>query len=176
MSKEKKSRQRIMFAADNLPKSTEVKSLKNSSRNLAILNRNIRNISYLKPPSHLPGATNKDKVLDLKALDFSFNRKRENNISSWATQNVIDKLNDSSDSRDLNQNINYSQYDTKLNNSISLSIVHRNKGKALPRVINSRNVFKLKENNSNKIFNSSIRFEISNPKTHGLTPYASAHM
>jgi hypothetical protein len=101
ISSENKSRQRLIFAGENIDKNSEISNVTYSNRNLAILNRNNRNISYLKPPNPVPGVTTKDRILDLKALDYSFTKKYGKKISSWADQNDIDDLNDSKNSRDF---------------------------------------------------------------------------
>lgn len=175
ISSENKSRQRLMFVGQNIDKNSEISNITYSNRNLAILNRNNRNISYLKPPNPIAGVTTKDRILDLKALDYTFTRKYGNKISSWATQNNIDDLNDIRSSRDFENNINYSKYEPEINNSVS-SIVNRNEGKALATKISKNNQNSLRENGSNLNLSTPFKIEIINPKTQGLTPYASSNL
>lgn len=54
-------------------KNAEISNPNYHNRNLSILSRNLRNITFLKSSNPCHGSKMKDKVLDLKVCDFSNN-------------------------------------------------------------------------------------------------------
>jgi hypothetical protein len=63
-------------------------------RNLGILSRNLRNISYLKSPNPMPGATSQDRVLNLKYLTEAMESQDSNHSCfSWIKNECPQALN-----------------------------------------------------------------------------------
>lgn len=104
-----------------------------NSRNLSILTRNLRNITFLKSPNPLHGSKSKDRVLDLQALDFSSRIYSENPVGSW-TKTAKPEDDERNLSQETEHDKSFELYNLDMDPSVpGNTIINRSRGKILPK-------------------------------------------
>ena len=75
LSQKPNSRQTSILRTINMSKNTEISNnnYTHKNRNLSILSRNLRNLTFLKSPNPVHGSKSKDIMFNLKTLDSSYN-------------------------------------------------------------------------------------------------------
>lgn len=91
------------------------------SRNLRVLSRNLRNITFLKSPNPIHGSKMNQRILDLKALDFSSNHYSGSSLN----------LHDSSSKRSKNKSLDVRRNYQSSGDDFLSSIINRSSGQIM---------------------------------------------
>ncbi|CAI2367558.1 unnamed protein product [Moneuplotes crassus] len=103
-----------------------------NSRNLIVLNRNLRNIAFLKSSNPLHGSKSKDRVLDLQSLDLSSNKHIEN-PGGVCTQKIHKEINDNNASQIITDDRSLDMYNPSIDTSLSINSIINRRSKPLTK-------------------------------------------
>ena len=125
-----------------MAKNAQNNSLNRKNRNLAVLSRNLRNLSYLKSPLPAPGTSNKDREFNVNKFDeLVYSNAKNCNSYSWARKeegrrDSLVHIESQTIETEGKPKHPYSDYEEDLYGSLSIStIVNRNEGKALAKLV-----------------------------------------